>query len=120
MIVGGEDPILWTDLGFAVGAELTDNRFSEVETPMNHQPQSDGTEQGTLLAPFPEPDLKIETAIRLSWPSFHEGWSVQSTLDLENWTLLGLPVQHGGQSVLTVPAGERFQSFRLVYESDSQ
>lgn len=119
--LGGEDDEYGTVLEFAEDIQLEGNRFTDVENRITYQEGATATETNNLTAPFPDPELNIDTSVTLSWPAYYENWSVESSPNLEDWMRLDLPVRiHGGMSWLTVPANESLKTFRLVEESDSQ
>lgn len=117
--LGGEDPFFGTDLGIAVDAQLTDNRFSNVDTPIDHQPQSSATEEGTLLPPWPAPMLDVDKAVLLSWPDFHEGWSLEASPDMAGpWAPVDLPLRRrDGRNEVFVPVDGAGGFFRLVQDN---
>jgi len=115
----GNDPIpgfgLEDALGFAINAQVTDNRFCEVTTPVNLQAPASATQTGTLLCPFPPPVLDIAPAVLLTWSRFEEDYSVDTAPVLDGpWSPYEaeILVQDGRHS-LTVPANSENRFFRL-------
>ncbi len=112
---GGVDPEFGTGLGIATNAQLSNNRFRDVITTVETQPQATPTEVGSLLYPFPTPNLTIEDAVLVSWPSYYESWSLQYSEDMETWDVLDLPVmEQAGASMITVPTDDGHEFFRLI------
>ena len=112
--------ILLAGLGAAVGnaanAMLIDNRFCDVTTPINQQPQATATEQGTSLCPFPNPVLDIASAVLVCWPEVEEGFSVETAPTMDGpWTPSESShfLENGSQCV-AVPTSSDQQFFRLV------
>jgi len=107
---GGVDPTYGTDLGIATNATLVDNRFCNVTTSINQQPQATVTEQGTLFCPPPDPVLTI------SWPVINEGFSLQSAPAPSGpWTTSEAAVhQQGVKNTVVLPADSDEQFFRLT------
>jgi len=92
-----------------------DNRFSDVTTPVNHQDQATATEEGTLLGPFPEPELNITRAVRLSWPGYDDGYILESSPSANGpWTPVNATLSaEQGSLVAFVLSEKENRFFRL-------
>jgi len=100
IVLFGDDPDFATYLGVASNAVLTTNGFCDVTTQVFSESGASYTEQGTLVCPFPDPELII-----LSWPGIEAGFSVQSSPTPSGpWrTLTATPTRQDGQNRVAVP-----------------
>ena len=73
------------------------------------------TGQGTLTCPFPLPTLGYAPAMILTWPSYTEGWILESAPSLNGpWTPTGLtPTLQDGQNTVAVKTDTEHRFFRL-------
>lgn len=111
----GNDPMFGTLLGAAVDAQVSSNRFCNVAKPVNAQPLSSATQQGTLLCPFPAPELAIEPAVIVSWPGMEEGGTVEAATNAEGpWAAVeATPFMQKGRHSIAAPSGGARRFFRL-------
>lgn len=117
----GDDPIpgaeLGNILGFAINAQVTSNRFSDVTLPINRQPPATAMEQGSVTGtgPFPPPVLDITSAVLLAWPGTEEGYVVDAAPTLDGpWSPTeATPFVQDGQHRVSVPANSGSRFFRL-------
>ena len=111
----GIDPTFGTILGSAVDAQVTSNRFCNVTTNVTVQPLASATQAGTFVCPFPFPTLAMANAVMLSWPNYADGWTLESSPDLQGpWTPLDVaPSVQDGQYVFAVLTTGQQRFFRL-------
>ncbi len=116
IVLLGNDPATQTATGIAEKAAVTDNRFCNVETTLVIQPLvTEVTEQGSLTCPFPDPTLEIASAVFLSWPSYADGWILESALSVQGpWTPMhAIPAVQNDRYTFFVKSDVQPRFFRL-------
>lgn len=110
----GDDPDFGTTLGTAVDAQLTENRFCDVPTPIQRQSPATAVENGTLLGSCPTDGLRISPAVLVSWPVGKDSWTIEAAPAVNGpWAPTSATVfmQHG-RLHLAVPTDDTARFFR--------
>jgi len=111
----GDDPDFGDMVGVATDAQIIDNRFRDVDIPVEIQSPATATEDGTLIHPFPEPELAVDQAVKLSWPGYNDDYVVEIADSPEGpWTEATVETMvEDGALVAFMPAADSQKYFRL-------
>jgi hypothetical protein len=116
ILAAGEDPVFDTVAGVAHDTQIVDNRFRDVEAPIEIQPTGTAIESGTLVSPFPEPELGIVKSVNLSWPDYYgKDYMLEGAPTPQGpWTEVGAQLELVEGSLQTaVEINDEQQYFRL-------